>query len=339
MYFNTGDLALYIYDGAWKKVTQSSIVTYKFPGSNDGYAHGGKGSGAAFQSVDKWSFSSDGNASSSHTAYSSVFNALGTVQSTSHGYTVSGATASSWAAALTYSQKYAFASTTTAQASTGYTAVRKTGTTQSSTAYYMMGSADAQKDIQKATFAADGTASDVGDMLATAPAGGNYQQHTIGLVYGDTIGYTCSDPSSDSIDYHNKMNKFTFASEGNSTVMSTTFPDTTMYLPAPCSSETDGYIIGGSPNLQGTGTAGGIRKFVFATEANVTDGGGDLVSFAYTNNGNSSTTNGYIYGTCSGSSGSNQIQKFSFPGSSNSTDIGDLSVAHTSRAPIPGSQH
>ena len=323
-------------DGTWSKLT--AIEPYSFPGSSDGYAHGGRGSGAAFQSVDKWSFSSDGNAASSHTAYSSVFNALGTVQSTSQGYTVSGSTASSYAASLTYSQKYAFASTATAQASTGYTAINRTGTTQSSTSYYMMGSSAGQKDIQKAVFASDGTASDVGDMLATAPAGGNYQSFTIGLVYGDTVGYTCSDPSSDSIDYHNKMNKFTFASEGNSTVMSTTFPDTTMYCPAPVSSKTDGYIVGGG-NTSGTGTSGGIRKFVFASEANVTDAGGDLVSYSYFCNGNSSKTNGYLYGTAAGSYATNQIQKFSFPGTSNSTDIGDLSVANTVRTPIPGSQH
>ena len=28
MYFNTTDLALYIYDGEWKKVTQSQIDTW-----------------------------------------------------------------------------------------------------------------------------------------------------------------------------------------------------------------------------------------------------------------------------------------------------------------------
>ena len=78
---------------------------------------------------------------------------------------------------------------------------------------------------------------------------------------------------------------------------------------------------------------------MFASEANVTDAGGDLVSYSYFCNGNSSKTNGYLYGTAAGSYATNQIQKFSFPGTSNSTDIGDLSVANTVRTPIPGSQH
>lgn len=306
MYFNTTDLALYIYDGEWKKVTQSSIVTYKFPGDSDAYSAGGyTGTGSGLTGVTKWSMTSDSvDSSASHTLGAAISYVAGNVQSDTNGYVCGGISADgSNATKMTKSQKFTFASTATSDGDTGISnGLANAGATNSDTKYYTFGSRGNNNtvylDIYRGTFASEGTFADVGDMSSGT---GNFG--FTATCYGTTAAYIA-------MNYDNSVHKFTFASEGNSAATSQTMASYQTTVGQ--SSETDGYYTGDSE----------IRKMSFASESNIIDQSGTLATTALNGGGCSSSSKGYHFG--GNTSPYNQIQKFSFPGSSNATDIGDL---------------
>ena len=94
MYFNTGDLALYIYDGEWKKVTQSS--TYSYQGSSTGFCVGGDSTEGTSQGIiSSFSLTSDGNATSvGKVAASDNYSWGATFNGGSNGYQAGGGTGS-----------------------------------------------------------------------------------------------------------------------------------------------------------------------------------------------------------------------------------------------------
>ena len=89
-----------------------------------------------------------------------------------------------------------------------------------------------------------------------------------------------------------------------------------------------GYLSGGFVNT--------IEKFPFATNSNATDVG-DLLTVAtetsyYESSTASSKTHGYLAGGQIGPNIVNTIQKFPFATDTNSTDVGDLTVAKNATA-------
>lgn len=204
-----------------------------------------------------------------------------------------------------------------------------------------------QNVIEKFSFAADGNATDVGDLTVTRSgaagqsstesgytSGGSPAQNIIDkfpfaadanatdvgdLTVGRTAvtgqsssesGYTSGGPST------NIIEKFPFAVNTNSTDVG----DLTQarFNMAGQNSSTSGYGAGGSTPP----TVNTIDKFPFAVDANATDVG-DLTITRYNATGQSSSTSGYSSGGV-GPSIVNTIDKFPFATDSNATDVGDL---------------
>jgi len=168
--------------------------------------------------------------------------------------------------------------------------------------------------IDKFPFAADGNATDVGDL--TAPA----RRAAAGQSSAES-GYTSGGQSP----ILNTIDKFPFAANANATDVG----DLTQARAAPAgqSSDVSGYTSGGldpgitpPPTLVNT-----IDKFPFATDANATDVG-DLTQSRFGPAGQSSTESGYNSGGVLPAY-ANTIDKFSFAANANATDVGDLTQA------------
>lgn len=172
--------------------------------------------------------------------------------------------------------------------------------------------------IDKYSFAADGNATDVGD-LTVGRVSGSGQSST-------THGYTCggTNPKTDSID------KFPFSSDANATDVGNLLEATTQSMGT--ASAENGYVAGGNPSTPGTTNV--IQKFPFSSDANSTDVG-DLLGPREHGSGQSSTENGYNsggYSTPPYVSSYNVIEKFPFSSDANSTDVGDMVVVRTGTA-------
>ena len=173
--------------------------------------------------------------------------------------------------------------------------------------------------IDKFPFAADGNATDVGDLTVArgAPAGQS----------SSVSGYTSGgvDPGS-SPNRVNIIDKFPFASDGNATdVGDLTVPRSG---PAGQSSSVSGYNSGGFLPV----VTNVIDKFPFSSDANATDVG-DLTVARNIAAGQSSDVSGYSSGGGNTPVGDvNTIDKFPFASDGNATDVGDLTVTRTGAA-------
>ena len=213
--------------------------------------------------------------------------------------------------------------------------------------------------IDKFPFAADGNATDVGDLtVARAQAegqsstvsgynsGGVLSPNRLNVIdkfpfaadanatdVGDlTVARSGPAGQSSSVSGYNSggflpvvtnvIDKFPFASDGNATDVG----DLTVArnIAAGQSSDVSGYSSGGANTP--VGDVNTIDKFPFASDANATDVG-DLTVARGGVAGQSSTTSGYSSGGY-GPSYSNVIDKFPFSSDANAADVGDLTVAN-----------
>lgn len=167
--------------------------------------------------------------------------------------------------------------------------------------------------IDKFPFAADGNATDVGDLLNT-----DYQLagHS-SAVSGYTSG---GSPAS------NLIQKFPFATNGNATDVGD-LPDNRT-LAAGHSSLVNGYTSGGTNPPSPIPGSRTIFKFSFTSDGNATENTGILTAFKTRSSGHSSSTHGYTAGGLSPAPGNlNIIDKFPFASDTNATDVGDLTAA------------
>jgi hypothetical protein len=163
--------------------------------------------------------------------------------------------------------------------------------------------------IDKFPFAANGNATDVGDLTV-----GRYR--TTGQS-SSVSGYTSGGSAPP---FSNVIDKFPFATNSNATDVG----DLTVgrYRTTGQSSSVSGYTSGGgTPTLSNV-----IDKFPFTTNANATDVG-DLTVARGASAGQSSTTHGYNSGGFTGPAYSNVIDKFPFTTNTNAIDVGDLTQA------------
>jgi hypothetical protein len=163
--------------------------------------------------------------------------------------------------------------------------------------------------IDKYSFASDGNATNLGNLLTTA------KSNAVGCVNFDIAGYVAGgkEPPNTTT---NDIEKFLFASEGATTDVGDL---TTLAVNASgASSSQSGYTAGGHEPATTT-----IDKFPFASDANATDVG-DLLTGGNYSVGQSSTTNGYSSGVVPSS---NTIEKYPFATDANATDVGDLTQA------------
>ena len=289
-------------NGIWDDPTGGveAVVSYSFQGTVSGYTAGGDyGSPSTPWSneIDKFSFTSDGNATDvgDLTRYAGQ-GAAGQTSST-HGYVVGGR--ADFSADTNIIEKYPFSIDANATDVGDLTTVARYTTGQSSANHgYRCSDISNAGVIDKHPFAGDANATDVGD-LSVSRWGGNGQSST-------THGYFSSGNTS-----ANTIDKFSFSVDGNATDVGDMTHSN--YLGTGQSSSTHGYNSGGSGSNV-------IEKFPFSTDANSTDVG-DLTATVYQGQEQSSTTNGYVTG---GQVNQDYIHKFPFSTNANATDIGNL---------------
>jgi len=296
----------------WLDVDESSleyVAPFHFHNAtNYGFTSGGLSSNV----IDKFSLSSDANATD-HADLNSTRKNVGGCggSSTTHGYVYGGYKEPS--PSHTYIDKFSFTSTSNATEIGDITLGRWGYAAQSSSDYgYCSGGRVGTGDtytnvIDKTSFSVDGDSTDVGDLSQSRGNGlGGHSSETYGYTSG---GFTPS--------YTNTIDKFTFSSDANATDVG----DLTVARRdcAGQSSSTHGYTSGGHPGGSDTNV---IDKFTFASDSNATDVG-DLTIAKDGAAGQSSSTYGYSSGGNT-SSQTNVIEKFSFTSDGNATDVGDL---------------
>ena len=297
-------------------------------GSSYGFFSGGPT--ANYGPIEKFSFTSDGNATS-HGNLMGANNpnegACGTSSQT-HGFAAISGNASMTPASFNGIQKFAFSSNTTGTdvgdmsdprlyaapswnlthgyASSGWANPNYPGTPAGgSPALYM-------NVIDKFPFASGGTATDHGDCINSVRQAAGHSSTTHGYQSG---GYAVAGGGT----HVNVIQKFAFASNTTATDVGNT-----LAVLGSCtgqSSETYGYTSGG---YSGPPLINVIQKFPFASDTNSTDVGDLLANIGYPA-GQSSTTHGYVSGGSSPTT--DTIQKFTFASNANATDVGNLSSA------------
>jgi hypothetical protein len=288
---------------------------YSFQGSTSGYNSSGyRGTPPYSQTadVDKFSFTSDGNATAAGDLTLARVYAAGSSSST-HGYTSGGNPPA--LPTQDVIDKFPFATDDNATDVGDLTAARYALTGQSSsTSGYTSGGRESNI-IEKFPFASDGNATDVGDLLAQISCLSGQSSSTHGYTSGGE-GHTPPTPFG-----RNTIQKFAFASDGNSTDVGDLVAQ--MAYTSGQSSSTHGYASGGEDGND----AFCIQKFAFASDGNATNIG-SLAQCARRAAGQSSTAAGYVSGghTPSDNQGLNNIQKFPFASDDNGSDIGDLTA-------------
>ena len=235
-----------------------------------GYVFGGTTSGSTGNNLDtiqKFSFSSDGNASDSGADLTQNAAYVDGSSSATHGYrhggqNIPGGGGQTWENRI---DKFPFASSANATDVGDLTVGRLPykSTCNSTTHGYTMGgwaSPYAGGVIDKFSYATDGNATDVGDLTVARGIPGGQSSTTHGYCAGGIIG----GPPFDS----NYIDKFTFASDANATDVGDLTGN--RRYPTGQSSTTYGYTSGGFlyPNSINV-----IDKFSFATDGNATDVG------------------------------------------------------------------
>jgi hypothetical protein len=289
-----------------------------FQGTVSGYTSGG-GNPGQVNTIDKFSFSVDGNATD--VGDLTITNQYVSGQSSSEsGYISGGITPVPGGTPTLHNiiEKFPFSADSNASDVGDLTQARYASTGQSSTVsgYTSGGLSPSLNTIDKFSFSADGNATDVGD-LTQARGFATGQSSTIsGYVSGGDSGSTT-----------NTVDKFPFASDTNATDVG----DLTQARQdlAGQSSELNGYTSAGQAGAPFDRTI--IDKFPFATDSNATDVG-DLTQGRYGPVGQSSTASGYTSGGGNAAGGYvrvNTIDKFPFAADTNATDVGDLTQARS----------
>ena len=310
---------LYLCTGTtWTEIQDlDSAAGYSFQGSNYGYTSGGYPSPAMGNTIDKFSFTSDGNATDVGDLTFVIVDTAG--QSSSENGYVSGGSASPDPTPGTpifqdVIQKFSFTSDGNATDVGDLTLARKDLAGQSSENNgYSSGGSNAptgfQNVIDKFPFATDANATDVGDLTVARNRVVGQNSTENGYASGGRV-----DPV-----FQNVIDKFPFASDANATDVG----DLTVARgnAANQSSTTHGYSSGGTPYPPGNV----IDKFAFASDGNATDVG-DLTVGRYQAAGQSSTVSGYSSGGRNFPTlpHGNTIDKFPFAADANATDVGDL---------------
>jgi hypothetical protein len=304
---------LYVYDGSveggYFLPLKPSVLSpaYSFQGSISGYTSGGLAPPVNVNTIDKFPFSSDSNATLAQVLNTARSSMAGHSSSTD-GY-ISGGTPLN-----TNIAKFPFAVSNDSIVTAQLTQSRLDLVGQSSsTRGYSSGGGTPTlvNTVDKFSFIKDENASDVGDLTVARSLAAGQSSSTHGYTSG-------GNPVSNVID------KFPFSADVNAADVG----DLTQarLRPTGQSSSVSGYASGGgTPTLSNV-----IDKFPFASDSNATDVG-DLTQSRQSAAGQSSTESGYISG--GGIPGvSDTIDRFAFSIDSNASDVGDLTQARISPA-------
>ena len=169
--------------------------------------------------------------------------------------------------------------------------------------------------IEKFPFSADANSSDVGDITVARRIHAGQSSENDGYSSGGISG---TPP-------YNVIDKFPFATDANATDVGDLV--TAVYNVTGQNSSTHGYTSGGVGTPATPTGINVIQKFSFTVDGNSTDVG-DLTGAVFGGSGTSSTTNGYLSGG-QNPGYINTIQKHPFTADANATDVGDLTESKT----------
>ena len=341
MYFNTTDSALYIYDGEWKKATQSALP-FVYQGSTKGYIALGTDATESTNTVNKLTFASGGTAASISGDLGSFCNnfwassnyAAGTI-----GYVYGGYVGNVYFSRI--ARKFnmtsdsclgslieIFPNTITGNQGGGNNAEKGFNAGQ----YGNSVTPTYNGKVNILTFSNDSVA----ESSYTITNGLENPATSVGPTF---IVYSGGRGPQGSTESQGRNHRYTFnlANDADGVTQSSTLSQTGTEASGLASS-TDGYVAGGKKGSEGSYVVTNrIEKFSFASDSAVTILGNLVrVTQGMSGVGMSGTSDGFTSGGRSNASGSHvlqtDIQKFSYAGSSNATDIGDLSTAAMTNA-------
>ena len=317
---------LYVLDsagGSWSPITGSEGggggSDPAFNGSQYGYAGGGDPYSSFGAKIQKFSFTSDGNATDVGNLNTARESTAGSASST-HGYISGGG--NSIGAANTDREKWSFASDAnlTQVSSSTWPVSMPLGNSSPTYGYGISGYGPTIPTIgfrgsYKFPFASDA------DTLVSGP--GNLAfSHTHGTsVASLTHGYIAAG-------YHNPppytstnaIEKYSFANDNDAASHGTVLSYSERGRGT--NSSTHGYMHG----QNNPGNINRIEKFPFATDGGSTDVA-DLTEARHGADGSSSTTHGYAAGGMASPGRVNTIDKYNFAADDNATNVGDLTTA------------
>ena len=172
-----------------------------------------------------------------------------------------------------------------------------------------LGSGSYDNGIDKIVFSSDSVSHNVGSLNSHANV------ENINENYSTTDGYVVGG------DGNNKIDSFSFASEGQTSLVGTLTQNR-----GQCSSQntmTHGYSAGGYNTSNGS-TLSSIEKFAFGSSVTSTARSNDLTAARRQNGGFTSTSHGYSCGGTDGG-GDDTIEKFSTASDTATVDISNLS--------------
>ena len=168
--------------------------------------------------------------------------------------------------------------------------------------------------IEKIAVASDGNSTDVAVLTTINHGWGGCSSETHGYSCGGSTGDWGSGPA------HNRIEKFVFASDGDSSDIADM--TVTVMNRSGHSMATHGYNCGGQSGSAAT-SVNVIDRFPYASDTNSSDVG-DLMEIRALIAGSSDTDYGYCAGGESTPGDTNTIQRFSFVSSASSSDVGNL---------------
>jgi hypothetical protein len=326
-------------ENVWKNVGAGSgnVVPYVYQGSSYGYAAGGYSyilPLAPYQegnhtNIDKWSFSSDGNATkvgdlanivsgrnTSGEADSGSANGASACSGT-HGYHIGG-----WDSpgASDIMGKWAFATDSDGVDIGDMHDARSnsSGFSDGNTGYVAGGdSPPAITDmIQSLAFSSDAVADTTQNLSTVRCRAAACQTTTYGYHLGGAETLTATAV--------NTIERFQFATTNHAVDVGDLTIGARREAKSGTSSTTHGYVCGGTTAVAAT-KLNSIEKVQMVATANSTDVADILVSKPALC-GQSSTTHGYYAGHITSSAGSDDIAKYSHTSDANATDVGNLTV-------------
>ena len=296
-------------------------------GEVSGYSLGGTAGPGIVNEIQKFSFTSDGDATDVGDLTSAT-TATSTSASSTHGYAAGGQTPAT-PNRVNVIQKTTFATDANATDVGDITVARGygAGNTYSATHGYANGGnspivpyGNGSNIIDKYAFSTDGNATDVGDLI-----------YPVYRIYGSTgpdHGYLAGGYQHPA-NYYNTIQRYPFASDGNATDIGDTSAPRGSQTAGSGQSLTDGYFFGGYDDPYNVSQLTKIERYPFAATANSTDVG-DLDTAIISTTGHSSTTHNYSSGGSAPQipdSYSTVIQKFPTSSTITTTDVGNLATA------------
>ena len=307
------------------RIYAETINSY-MQGDIAGFSIGGQTPTVKLNTVDRYSFTNDSNA----TSHGNVFEpetTLGLLTNSStvtskwnsRAYVIGGQ--SPTVASVAYNYSFSLVSNASSASSPKFSPSRSiaAATTSSTGSYgYLVGGyrtppAVYYNTITRIPFAAGEFHSDVGVLVRQSALSAPAQS--------ENYGYTIASTAPTNPGTFNTIEKYPFASTSNGTEVGTLINNYSNR--AGTSSFTHGYVSGGRTST--TTSYNVIEKIQFSSDSNSSDVG-DLLVAGSEAFGTSSTTHGYSHGsrTWPGGANTNTIQKFPFSVDTNASDVGDL---------------